>query len=111
MTDAEHERKRVIELIERLIRRHKDNGLLRQTLSRLLYKIKHPKLNKDVNYMIDYAKPTMLAENALSNLHNAMLEKRYDDALEFALQALAETKLAYHAIVVMKENDPYMKAK
>ena len=61
--------------------------------------------------MIDYARPTMLAENALNDLHNAMLEKRYDDALEFALQALADIKLVYHAIVVMKENDPYMKAK
>jgi hypothetical protein len=61
--------------------------------------------------MIDYARPTMLAENALRDLHNAMLERRYDDALEFALQALAETKLAYHAIVVMKENDLHLKAK
>jgi hypothetical protein len=61
--------------------------------------------------MIDYALPTMMAEKALKDLHNAMLENQYDAALEHALQAIVEAKLAYHAIIVMQENDPYTKAK
>ena len=48
--------------------------------------------------MIDYAHPTMMAEKALKDLHNAMLERRYDEALEHGLRAIAETKLALNAI-------------
>ena len=111
MTDEEHERKRVIDLIERLLRRHKDRTLLRETLVRLLIKVKNPKpIKKDLT-MIDYAMPTMLAEKALKDLHNAMLENQYGLALEHALQAIVESKLAYHAIIVMQENDPHTKAK
>lgn len=48
--------------------------------------------------MIDYAHPTMMAENALKELHKAMLDRRYEDAIEAGLQAIAETRLAIHAI-------------
>lgn len=48
--------------------------------------------------MIDYARPTILAENALKELHKAMLDRRYEDAIEAGLQAIAETRLAIHAI-------------
>lgn len=54
--------------------------------------------------MIDYARPTMMAEKALKDLHDAMLMKQYDQALEFALIAIAETRMAYNAIVVMKDS-------
>lgn len=53
--------------------------------------------------MIDYAYPAMMAEKALKDMHDAMLQKQYDNALEFALLAAAETRLAYNAIVVMKD--------
>lgn len=53
--------------------------------------------------MIDYAMPTMMAEKALKDLHEAMLMKQYDKALEFALIAIAETRMAYNSIVVMKD--------
>ena len=53
--------------------------------------------------MIDYARPTMMAEKALKDLHNAMLMRKYDEALEFALIAIAETRMAYNAILVMKD--------
>lgn len=53
--------------------------------------------------MIDYARPTMMAEKALKDLHDAMLMRQYDQALEFALIAIAETRMAYNAIVVMKD--------
>jgi hypothetical protein len=40
----------------------------------------------------------MMAERALKELHNKMLEHDYDAALEQALVAMAEAKLTYHAI-------------
>lgn len=55
--------------------------------------------------MIDYAMPTMQAERALKDLHNSMLEHRYADALEHALIAIAETKLAYNAIKLTMETE------
>lgn len=57
--------------------------------------------------MIDYAHPTMMAENALKDLHNAMLEKRYDDAIEHGYRAMVETRLALVAIKneMEKKND------
>lgn len=48
--------------------------------------------------MIDYAHPTMMAEKALKDLHNAMLMRRYDEALEHGFQAIAEARLAISAI-------------
>ena len=38
--------------------------------------------------MIDYASPTMKAETALKRLHDAMLDKRYQRAMEEAKAAL-----------------------
>lgn len=55
--------------------------------------------------MIDYARPCMMAEIALKNAHNAMLEKDYDEAIGEALNALAETKLMINAIKDMKERE------
>jgi hypothetical protein len=48
--------------------------------------------------LIDYAAPCMKAERALKDLHDAMLERKYDRAIEAALQALVETKLTLNAI-------------
>ena len=53
--------------------------------------------------LIDYAYPAMMAEKALKNMHDAMLENKYDDALEYAMKAIVETRLAYQSIVHMKE--------
>jgi hypothetical protein len=55
--------------------------------------------------MIDYAYPTMMAEKALNNLHAAMLLRKYDLALEYALECITEARMAYHSICVMKEED------
>lgn len=54
--------------------------------------------------IVDYAYPCMMAEKALKDLHNAMLETRYDDALKHALDAITETRMAYNSIKVMQEN-------
>lgn len=47
----------------------------------------------------------MMAERSLKDLHNAMLENRYDDALLAALNAIVETRMAIAAIKDMKERD------
>jgi hypothetical protein len=54
--------------------------------------------------VVDYAYPCMMAEKALKELHQAMLRNEYDTALELALTAMAETKLAYNAIRHTKES-------
>lgn len=54
--------------------------------------------------IVDYAAPCMNAEKALKDLHNAILEGKYDDALGHALTAIVETKLTYNAILHMKDS-------
>jgi hypothetical protein len=51
----------------------------------------------------DYAYPTMMAEKALKDLHEAMLENRYDDALLAGLNAIVDVRLALIAIKDAKE--------
>lgn len=58
--------------------------------------------------MIDYAYPTMMAEKALKELHEAMLGRRFDDARKAALDCMVECRIAYHSIRVMEEE--YVKA-
>lgn len=48
--------------------------------------------------IIDYAKPTILAEKALLDLHNAVIERRYDEAKEHGMEAMKQTMFAYLAI-------------
>jgi len=48
--------------------------------------------------MIDYAYPCMMAEKALKELHNAMLEGNHEQAHEAGVRALAEVKLTLNAI-------------
>lgn len=55
--------------------------------------------------MNDYAYPTMMAERALKDLHNAMLENRYDDALLYGLNAITDVRMAMLAIKEMKEKN------
>ena len=54
---------------------------------------------------LDYAYPTMMAERSLQDLHDAMLENRYDDALLAGLNAIVEVRLAIAAIKDMKDRD------
>ena len=55
--------------------------------------------------MIDYANPCMMAENALGNVHQAMLGKDYDVAVGEALLAITETKIMINSIKHMKEQE------
>lgn len=54
--------------------------------------------------LIDYAHPAMMAENALKEMHWAMLEQDYDKALEQALVALTEVRMTINAIRHEKES-------
>lgn len=47
----------------------------------------------------------MMAEKALKDLHDAMLERRYGDAKAAALTCITEVKLARLAIEIMEERD------
>ncbi len=58
--------------------------------------------------MIDYAYPTMMAERALKELHEAMLDRRFEDARQAALRCMVECRIAYHSVRVMEEE--YVKA-
>lgn len=56
-----------------------------------------------VTAIVDYAYPCMMAEKALKNLHDAMLRRDYEVALECALVAMTEARLTYNAIRHEKE--------
>lgn len=53
--------------------------------------------------MIDYARPAMMAEHAMKNLHWMAVKGDYDRAIEAGVEALAEMKLAVMALSHMKE--------
>lgn len=55
------------------------------------------------NGLVDYAYPCMMAEAALKKLHDAMLERKYDEALAAGLDAMVEVKLTLAAIRHEKE--------
>ena len=53
--------------------------------------------------VIDYAYPMMMAEKALKEAHNHMLDDDYDKAIEQMLTAMTEAKMTLNAIKHMKE--------
>lgn len=55
--------------------------------------------------MKDYAYPTMMAERALKDLHNAVLDKRWDDAQRFAVEAIKWVVDAQDAVSEMRKAD------
>jgi len=57
----------------------------------------------NVEQVIDYAYPCMMAERALRDLHAAMLRNDHEEAMEHALAAMAEARMTYNSIVLMKE--------
>lgn len=48
--------------------------------------------------MIDYARPIILAENHLKALHHAMLNNKPEQAIDEALKAIVEIRLAIASI-------------
>jgi hypothetical protein len=61
--------------------------------------------------MIDYAYPTMMAEKALKDLHNAMLDKKYAEALKLAMDAAMQIKDIQFAVVHEMEQEKYKEIK
>jgi glutamate 5-kinase len=53
--------------------------------------------------MIDYAYPTMMAEKALKDLHDAMLSRRYDAAKKAASYCVEQVLIAKDDIAVMEK--------
>lgn len=49
--------------------------------------------------IVDYAMPTMLAEKALKQLHEAMLMKNYNEAAKHCKDALGHVADIQHAII------------
>lgn len=55
--------------------------------------------------LVDYAKPCMMAEQALKEVHLAMLRRDFHMAREHAFDVLADTKLMMNAIDFMQEQE------
>jgi hypothetical protein len=53
--------------------------------------------------VIDYAYPMMMAEKALKEAHNHMLDEDYEKAVEQVLTAMTEAKITLNSIKHMKE--------
>ena len=58
-----------------------------------------------VNTMIDYAYPCMMAERALKDAHNAVIEGRLDEAIQRTYTALVETKIMLNSLKDMREQN------
>jgi hypothetical protein len=57
----------------------------------------------EIANLIDYARPCMMAEKALKQLHEAMLMKKYEEALNHAETAMFEVRMTAAAIRHEKE--------
>jgi len=55
--------------------------------------------------VIDYAMPTMMAERALKELHTAALNREFDKAIEFALEAAVQCRMANAALRQMQKEE------
>jgi hypothetical protein len=55
--------------------------------------------------LIDYAAPMMQIEKLLKDMHNDLLEKRYQTAHEKTFALVAECRVLSHTILIMKEQE------
>ena len=54
--------------------------------------------------LIDYAAPMMRIETLLKDMHNLLLDNKFDEAIELSPVITTESKLLQHTLVLMKEN-------
>lgn len=54
--------------------------------------------------LIDYARPMMLAENAMKAAYDALLHQNVDGGMEQLLNAMVEIKMALNAVRHIKES-------
>ncbi len=53
--------------------------------------------------IIDYAEPWMKAQAAMKAMHQAMLEKNYDSALQYVDEAIVEMRMVRNSVRHEKE--------
>ena len=58
----------------------------------------------DPTPLIDYAAPMMQLERLLKDLHNLLLDNKFDEAIELSPLITAEAKMLQNVLVLMKEN-------
>jgi len=54
--------------------------------------------------LIDYAAPMMRIETLLKDLHNLLLDNKFDQAIELSPMITTEARLLQHTLILMKEN-------
>ena len=54
--------------------------------------------------LIDYAAPMMRIERLLRDLHDLLLDGKFDEAIELSPVITTESKLLQNVLVLMKEN-------
>lgn len=54
--------------------------------------------------LIDYAAPMTRLERLLKDLHNLLLDNKFDEAIELSLVITTESKMLQHTLVLMQEN-------
>ena len=55
--------------------------------------------------VVDYALPCMQAEKMLKEVHDAALHGDLEKAMEYTTQAIAECKLLFNSLQIMKEKE------
>jgi uncharacterized protein YbjQ (UPF0145 family) len=55
--------------------------------------------------IVDYAKPCMDAEKALKDAHDAVLDRKFDEAMTKTMDAIINARLMYGALRHMKEKN------
>jgi hypothetical protein len=53
--------------------------------------------------LIDYAAPMMRLERLLKDLHNLLLDNKFDEAIELSPVITTEAKLLHNTLILMKE--------
>lgn len=53
----------------------------------------------------DYAMPMMKIENILRRMHNHLLDHEMLQAQELSIQLVAESRVLYHTLILMKEQE------
>ena len=55
--------------------------------------------------IVDYARPCMDAERALKDAHDAVLDRKFDEAMTKTMDAVISVRLMYGALRHMKEQN------
>ena len=56
-----------------------------------------------VQPLVDYAAPMMRIEKLLKDMHNLLLDNKFDEATELAFLITTESRLLNHTLVIMKD--------